>query len=93
MQNQLYSGLPSIILPNRPFYSIIVPCYNSRNTLGNLLDSILQQNMNDDLEVILSDDCSTESYQDIVDKYNGSYFTKYQNNIFTTYITLNIGEN
>ena len=69
MQNQLYSGLPSIILPHRPFYSIIVPCYNSRNTLGNLLDSILQQNMNDDLEVILSDDCSTESYQDIVDKY------------------------
>ena len=34
-----------------------------------------------------------EIIKDIVDKYDGSYFTKYQNNIFTTYITLNIGEN
>lgn len=33
-----------------------------------------------------------EIIKDIVDKYNGSYFTKYQNDIFTTYITLNIGE-
>lgn len=33
-----------------------------------------------------------EIIKDIVDKYNGSYFTKYQNDVFTTYITLNSGE-
>lgn len=60
---------PSIQLNHRPFFSIIIPCYNSRKTLGALLASIDSQHMNDDIEVILSDDCSTESYQDIVDKF------------------------
>lgn len=34
-----------------------------------------------------------EIIKDIVDKYNGSYFTNYQNDIFVTYIILNTGEN
>lgn len=34
-----------------------------------------------------------EIIKDIVDKYDGCYLTNYQNNIFSTYITLNIGEN
>lgn len=67
--NNVYTGKPSIVLDHKPFFSIIVPCYNSRKTLGNLLESIVEQNMNDDIEVILSDDHSIESYQDIVDEY------------------------
>ena len=69
MSTNNFNGQPSIILEHRPFYSIIIPCYNSRKTLGALLDSIVAQEMNDDIEVILSDDHSTEPYQDIVDKY------------------------
>ena len=68
-QQDMYNGMPSIILKQRPFFSIIIPCYNSRETLPKLLDSILDQDMEDEIEVILSDDHSTESYQDIVDKY------------------------
>lgn len=64
-----FSGKPSIVLEHRPFYSIIVPCYNSRKTIGSLLDSIVAQEMNEDIEVILSDDHSTESYDDVVDEY------------------------
>ena len=67
---QLFSGKPSFVLEHRPFFSIIIPCYNSRKTLDKLLASILEQHMDDDIEVILSDDCSTESYQDIVEQYN-----------------------
>jgi glycosyltransferase involved in cell wall biosynthesis len=69
MTENIFSGYPSIILDHRPFFSIVVACYNSRNTLDRLLDSIVDQNMEDDLEVILADDNSTESYQDIVDHY------------------------
>lgn len=69
MDNNIFNGTPSIILKQRPFYSIIIPSYNSRKTLGALLDSIIAQDMNDEIEVILSDDHSTESYQDIVDEY------------------------
>lgn len=54
----------------RPFFSIIVPCYNSRATIGRLLTSIVNQFMPyEDIQVVLADDCSTESYQDIVDIY------------------------
>lgn len=56
-------------MENRPFFSIIVPCYNPRPYLKQLLESIVAQKMNDDIEVILSDDHSTQDYQDIVDEY------------------------
>lgn len=60
---------------NRPFFSIVIPCYNSRNTIGRTLDSILNQHLGyNDIQVILADDCSTESYQDIVDKYKSQLF-------------------
>lgn len=59
----------------RPFYSIIIPCYNSKSTLEKTLESIFLQHLPYlDVQVILSDDCSTESYQDIVDKYKEKLF-------------------
>lgn len=66
----IFDGMPSIVLENRPFLSIIIPCYNSRKTLGSLLESIIAQDMNDEIEVILADDHSPESYQDVVEEYN-----------------------
>ena len=62
-------GIPSRDLGHRPFFSIIIPCYNSRKTIGELLASIEAQGMNDDIEIILSDDHSPESYQDVVDPF------------------------
>lgn len=64
-----FDGKPSIELKKRPLFSIVVACYNSRRTLGRLLASIESQDMNDEIEVILSDDCSTESYDDVVDDF------------------------
>ena len=66
-----FDGKPSRDLGHRPFFSIVIACYNSRKTLGRLLDSVLAQDKSviNDIEVILSDDCSTESYDDIVDQY------------------------
>ena len=66
----------SISLDHRPFFTIIVPCYNSKNKLPRLLDSIVNQNMSNDIEVILCDDCSTEPYQDIVDEYKDKLYIK-----------------
>jgi glycosyltransferase involved in cell wall biosynthesis len=62
-------GIPSREFDHRPFFSIIIPCYNSRKTIGELLASIEAQGMNDDIEIILSDDHSPESYQDVVDPF------------------------
>ncbi len=62
---------------NRPFFSIIVPCYNSRKTIGRLLESVYDQKLTkEDIEVIISDDCSTESYQDVLDEYKDKLWIK-----------------
>lgn len=62
--NEIQEKLP------RPFFSIIVPCYNSGPTIITLLESIVKQHMDyNDIQVVLSDDCSTQSYQDEVNIY------------------------
>jgi glycosyltransferase involved in cell wall biosynthesis len=48
------------------FFSIIVPTYNPRKFLPKLLDSIATNKILDDIEIILSDDLSTEPFDDIV---------------------------
>lgn len=55
---------------DNPFFSIIIPCYNSKKTIGRLLKSIVNQNMSNEIQVILSDDHSTESYDNEIRPYN-----------------------
>lgn len=52
------------------FFSIIIPCYNSSPYIAHLLQSIVDQHMSkDDIQVILSDDCSTEPYDKQVEPF------------------------
>lgn len=71
MTQQMRQELDMPTLTNsKPFFSVIISCYNSRKYLPNLLNSLIVQDLEfEDLEVVLSDDCSTESYQDVVQKY------------------------
>lgn len=64
-----FDGTPTFELPHRPFFSIVVPCYNSKLYIGQLLNSIRIQNLKDDIEVILVDDCSPEDYTDAIVPY------------------------
>lgn len=53
-----------------PFFSIIIPCFNSAPYIAHLLQSIVDQHLpKHDLEVILSDDCSTEPYDKQVEPF------------------------
>lgn len=67
---------------HRPFFSIIIPCYNDGqyekgNYLDRLLDSICKQNVpRQDLEVIISDDHSPVSYDSIVAPYEDKLIIK-----------------
>ena len=50
--------------------SIGIPCYNCEKTIGRLLDSILDNNLNkEDYEVIICDDKSTDNFLSIVKTY------------------------
>lgn len=53
----------------RPFFSIIIPVYNSEKYLSECLDSIKRQTFTD-YEVILVDDGSSDSSLSICEAYN-----------------------
>ena len=44
---------------NKPFFSVVIPCYNSSLTIERVLDSLVNQNF-DPMEVIIADDRSTD---------------------------------
>lgn len=53
-------------------YSVIIPVYNSENTLERCLDSLVCQ-LRDDIQVILVNDGSTDSSRAIAAEYAGKY--------------------
>lgn len=53
-------------------FSIVVPVYNKREYLDECVNSILRQN-NDDLEIILVDDGSTDGSKEVCDRLANSY--------------------
>ena len=71
--------MDSISNIDRPFFSIIVPCYNSKpERIRELLESIYKGGCSiNDIEVIISDDRSTDkSYLDVVMEYSEKLFIR-----------------
>lgn len=72
-QTELFSNQPEIIeeyIDLRPFFSIVVPCYNPGKYMRDLLNSIVNQHMSyNEIEVLLVDDHSTEPYDNIIAEY------------------------
>lgn len=56
-------------MKNAPLVSIIVPVYNSEDTLNDCVDSILRQSYTN-IEVLLIDDGSTDSSPELCDNYS-----------------------
>lgn len=57
---------------DRPFFSLIIPCYNTGEKIRKVLDSCLRQGIHkDDLEIVIVDDNSTDkSFIDIAKTYD-----------------------
>ncbi|PZU86353.1 MAG: glycosyl transferase family 2 [Chryseobacterium sp.] len=53
---------------NYPLISLIIPCYNAKQTLGKCLDSVIQQSYNN-LEIIIIDDGSTDGTSRIYEDF------------------------
>jgi len=58
------------------FLSVIVSCHNCRPYIKRLMNSLLVQDF-DDMEVIISDDNSTDNFMEIVDNYKPFLDIKY----------------
>ena len=55
-------------LQNNPKISIAIPTFNRRSLLGKTIDSVLEQSY-PNLEIIISDNCSTDGTSDLVSAY------------------------
>ena len=51
-----------------PFFSVLMPVYNSQKFLRRAVDSVLHQSFQD-FELIIVDDCSAEGCNDILKEY------------------------
>lgn len=56
-----------------PKLSVIIPCYNARDTIAKTLHSIAMQSIADETEVIIVDDAGDQSYRDILDNFPDLY--------------------
>lgn len=58
---------------NKHLISVIIPSYNRADTVGQTIDSILAQQVDADIEVIIGDDCSTDNARNVLLKYKEQY--------------------
>lgn len=70
-----------------PYVSIIIPSYNRAATVGQTIDSILSQQCNFDIEIVIGDDCSTDNAREVLKEYQA----KYPENIKLLFYEQNIG--
>lgn len=65
--------IQSASLLKNPVVSVIIPSYNRANTVGQTIDSILQQRCNFDFEIVIGDDCSTDNVREVLQDYQKKY--------------------
>lgn len=57
---------------NRPTLSICIPTFNRANLLKLTLESIISQ-ITDNVEIVISDNSSTDNTQDVIEDFRGQY--------------------
>ena len=72
---------------DRILISTIIPSYNRAEAVGDTINSILAQQVDADIEIIIGDDCSTDNVRDILLAFE----EKYPNIIHLIFHENNIG--
>ena len=57
----------------RILISTIIPSYNRADTVGQTIDSILAQEVDADVEIVIGDDCSTDNAREVLLAYKEKY--------------------
>lgn len=74
-----YSKAREMDMITRPILTIAIPTYNGSKTIRNMLDILLPQ-VTEDVELIVSDNCSTDSTPQIIADYKKKYSIRYIRN-------------
>ena len=57
----------------RIIISVVIPSYNRADTVGQTIDSILSQQVDADIEIVVGDDCSTDNAREVLLSYKKKY--------------------
>lgn len=58
---------------NRILISTIIPSYNRADTVGQTIESIIAQEVDADMEIVIGDDCSTDDAREVLLAYKEKY--------------------
>jgi glycosyltransferase involved in cell wall biosynthesis len=58
---------------NKILISVIIPSYNRANTVGQTIESIINQQVDADIEIVIGDDCSTDNAREVLQQYKELY--------------------
>ena len=58
---------------DRILISTIIPSYNRADTVGQTIESILTQEVDADIEIVIGDDCSTDNAREVLLAYQEKY--------------------
>lgn len=58
---------------NNIIISVIIPSYNRANTVGQTIESIISQQVDADIEIVIGDDCSTDNAREVLSQYKEKY--------------------
>lgn len=61
------------MISDRVLISVIIPSYNRANTVGQTIESIINQQVNANLEIVIGDDCSTDNAREVLSAYKEKY--------------------
>lgn len=62
-----------IKMKNKTLISVIIPSYNRANTVGQTIESIINQQVDADIEIVIGDDCSTDNAREVLLQYQEKY--------------------
>jgi glycosyltransferase involved in cell wall biosynthesis len=68
--------IQSDLFCEQPIVSVVIPSYNRAETVGQTIDSILNQQCNFEFEIVIGDDCSTDNAREVLQGYQKQYPTK-----------------
>jgi glycosyltransferase involved in cell wall biosynthesis len=58
---------------NKILISVIIPSYNRASTVGQTIESIVNQQVDADIEIVVGDDCSTDNAREVLLEYKEKY--------------------
>lgn len=60
-------------MSNRVLISVIIPSYNRADTVGQTIESIINQQVDADMEIVIGDDCSIDNAREVLLQYKEKY--------------------